>query len=57
MEQFKVKREEVEKIAGVDIESMSSEFKMVLGLLELQVKEYQLKKLSDEYIHQQQTFS
>jgi len=57
LEQFKVKREEVEKIAGVDIESMSSEFKMVLGLLELQVKEYQFKKLSDEYIHQQQTFS
>lgn len=57
MEQFKIKREEVEKIAGVDIESMSSEFKMVLGLLELQVKEYQLKKVSDEYIHQQQTFS
>ncbi len=57
LEQFKVKREEVEKVAGVDIESMSSEFKMVLGLLELQVKEYQLKKLSDEYIHQQQTFS
>ncbi|MBA7678725.1 hypothetical protein ES703_87003 [subsurface metagenome] len=57
LEQFKVKREEVEKIAGVDIESMSSEFKMVLGLLELQVKEYQLKKISDEYIHQQQTFS
>ena len=57
MEQFKIKREEVEKIAGIDIESMSSEFKMVLGLLELQVKEYQLKKVSDEYIHQQQTFS
>jgi hypothetical protein len=57
LEQFKVKREEVEKIAGVDIESMSSEFKMVLGLLELQVKEYQFKKLSDEYIHKQQPFS
>jgi hypothetical protein len=57
MEQFKIKREEVEKIADIDIESMSSEFKMVLGLLELQVKEYQFKKLSDEYIHQQQTFS
>ena len=57
LEQFKVKREEVERIAGVDIESMSGEFKMVLGLLELQVKEYQLKKISDEYIHLQQTFS
>ena len=57
LEQFKIKREEVEKNTGVDVESMSSEFKMVLGLLELQVKEYQLKKLSDEYIHQQQTFS
>ena len=51
LEQFKIKRQEVEKIAGIDVESMSSEFKKVLGLLELQVKEYQLKKLTDEYIH------
>ena len=51
LEQFKMKRQEVEKIAGIDVESMSSEFKKVLGLLELQVKEYQLKKLTDEYIH------
>lgn len=56
LDQFKLKRDVVEKIAGVDIESMSSEFKKVLGLLELQVKEYQLKKLSDEYVHQQQSF-
>lgn len=56
LEQFKLKRDQVEKITDVDIESMSGEFKKVLGLLELQVKEYQLKKLSDEYIHQQQTF-
>ena len=56
LEQFKLKRDVVEKIADIDIESMSSEFKKVLGLLELQVKEYQLKKLSDEYIHQQKTF-
>jgi hypothetical protein len=51
LEQFKIKRQEVEKVAGVDIQLMSSEFKKVLGLLELQVKEYQLKKLTDEYIH------
>ena len=51
LEQFKIKRQEVEKIAGVDVELMSSEFKKVLGLLELQVKEYQLKKITDEYIH------
>jgi hypothetical protein len=51
LEQFKIKRQEVEKIAGVDVQLMSSEFKKVLGLLELQVKEYQLKKLTDEYIH------
>ncbi len=56
LDQFKLKRDQVEKITGVDIESMSSEFKKVLGLLELQVKEYQLKKLSDEYVHQQQSF-
>lgn len=56
LEHFKLKRDIVEKIADIDVESMSSEFKKVLGLLELQVKEYQLKKLSDEYIHQQKTF-
>ncbi len=55
LDQFKLKRDQVEKITDVDIESMSSEFKKVLGLLELQVKEYQLKKLSDEYVHQQQS--
>jgi len=56
LDQFKLKRDEVEKITDVDVESMSSEFKKVLGLLELQVKEYQLKKLSDEYVHQQKSF-
>jgi len=56
LDQFKLKRDEVEKITDVDVESMSSEFKKVLGLLELQVKEYQFKKLSDEFVHQQQSF-
>ncbi len=53
LEQFKIKRKEVEKVAGVDIESMSNEFKRVLGMLELQIKEYQLKKVVDDYIHEQ----
>ncbi|MHA1194757.1 MAG: hypothetical protein ACTSRH_02490 [Promethearchaeota archaeon] len=57
LELFKIKRDEIEKVAGVDIKSMSSEFKKVLGLLELQVKEYQLKKLTDEYIHQQESLT
>jgi hypothetical protein len=51
LEQFKIKRNEVEKIAEVDIESMSGKFKRVLGLLELQIKEYQLKRVTDELIH------
>ncbi|MBD3194393.1 MAG: hypothetical protein GF317_05010 [Candidatus Lokiarchaeota archaeon] len=51
LDQFKVKRDEIEKIAEVDIQSMSSEFRKVLGLLELQVKEYQLKKTTDEFFH------
>ncbi|MEJ2277038.1 MAG: hypothetical protein P8Y70_04710 [Candidatus Lokiarchaeota archaeon] len=51
LEQFKIKRDEIEKIADVDIQRMSKEFKNVLGLLELQVKEYQLKKLTDELFH------
>jgi len=52
LENFKLKRDEVERIADVDVESMSSEFKKVLGLLELQVKEYQFKLLTDEYVRE-----
>jgi len=52
LEMFKIKRTEVEKVAEVDMESMSGEFKRVMGLLELQVKEYQLKRETDELIHE-----
>ncbi len=52
LEQFKVKRDEIERIADVDIQSMSGEFKRVLGMLELQIKEYQLKRVTDEFIHE-----
>jgi len=51
---FKIKRNEIEKIANVNLLTMSSEFKKVLGLLELQVKEYQLKKLTDDYVHERE---
>ncbi len=54
LEQFKLKRDEIEKIAGINLLSMSSEFKRVLGLLELQVKDYQLKRLTDEFIHERE---
>ncbi len=50
--QFKIKRTEIERVAEVDIEWMSAEFKRVLGLLELQVKEYQLKRVTDNYIRE-----
>ncbi|MFX1363662.1 MAG: hypothetical protein ACFFCE_09360 [Promethearchaeota archaeon] len=52
LEQFKIKRNEIEKVAEVNIETMSREFKRVLGLLELQIKEYQLKRVTDEFIHE-----
>ncbi len=52
LELFKVKRGEVERVAEVDIESMSGELKRVLGLLELQIKEYKLKRVTDELIHE-----
>jgi hypothetical protein len=52
LEQFKVKRDDTERVADVDIESMSREFKRVLGMLELQIKEYQLKRVTDEFIHE-----
>ncbi len=56
LEQFKVKRDEIERVADVDIESMSSEFKRVLGMLELQIKEYQLKRVTDGFIHEIKNF-
>ena len=52
LEQFKIKRNEIEKVAEVNIETMSGEFRRVLGLLELQVKEYQLKRVTDDFIHE-----
>ncbi len=52
LSEFAIKRTEIEKIAEIDIESLSKQFKKVLGMLELQVKEYQLKRLADEYIHE-----
>ncbi|MEE9378674.1 MAG: hypothetical protein V3V33_11650 [Candidatus Lokiarchaeia archaeon] len=52
LEQFKIKRNEIEKVAEVNIETMSIEFKRVLGLLELQIKEYQLKRVTDEFVHE-----
>ncbi|MCK4778960.1 MAG: hypothetical protein KAT57_02170 [Candidatus Lokiarchaeota archaeon] len=52
LEQFKVKRNEIEKVAEVNIETMSRKFKRVLGLLELQIKEYQLKRVTDEFVHE-----
>ncbi|MHA1490231.1 MAG: hypothetical protein ACTSRI_11325 [Promethearchaeota archaeon] len=57
LDQFKLKRNEVEKVADIDIKTLSGEFRKVLGLLELQVKEYQLKKEMDDYIHHQKLTS
>jgi len=48
LNQFKIKRDEIEKLAGINIQEMSGEFRRVLGLLELQIKEYQLKRFTDE---------
>ncbi|MFX1394643.1 MAG: hypothetical protein ACFFAH_13870, partial [Promethearchaeota archaeon] len=55
--QFKTKRDDIEKISSVNLETMSGEFKKVLGMLELQVKEYQLKKITDELIREEKLFS
>ncbi len=51
LNEFVIKRTEVEKIAEVNSHALSNQFKKVLGMLELQVKEYQFKRLVDEYIH------
>ena len=55
--QFKVKRDEIEKVAGVNIQNMSIEFRRVLGLLEMQIKEYQLKRVTDELVYLQRIYS
>lgn len=57
LELFKLKRGEVEKVTEVDVESMSGEFKRVLGMLELQIKEYQLKRETDDLIHELKSLS
>ena len=51
LDEFKIKRVEVQRISEVDLTNLSGQFKKVLGLLELQVKEYQLKLIADDYIH------
>ena len=51
LEEFRLKRDEVQKVSEVNLENLSNQFKKVLGLLELQVKEYQLKLITDDYIH------
>ncbi|MFO8019792.1 MAG: hypothetical protein R6U96_14300 [Promethearchaeia archaeon] len=50
IDQFKVKRREVERIADVNLDEMGAEFKKVLGLLSLQIKEYQMKRMTDELL-------
>jgi len=51
IEEFKIKRSEVQRISEVDLDNLANQFRKVLGLLELQVKEYQLKLIADDYIH------
>jgi len=51
LEEFRLKRDEVQKVSEVNLDILSNQFKKVLGLLELQVKEYQLKLITDDYIH------
>jgi hypothetical protein len=41
---FEIKRNEIEKISGNNFINISKNFKKILGLLELQIQEYQLKK-------------
>jgi hypothetical protein len=51
LEQFKTKRDEIEKVSGVNVEEMSAEFKKVIGLMSIQLKEYRLRKLTDELLY------
>ena len=57
LNQFKLKRDEIEKVAGVNIQNMSIEFRRVLGLLEMQIKEYQLKRATDDLVNLQKIYS
>ena len=57
LDQFKTKRDEIEKIADINIQDLSGEFKRVLGMLELQIKEYQLKKETDNYVRDLHLFT
>lgn len=44
LKDFEIKRDEIEKISDMNSKNISKNFKKILGLLELQIQEYQLKK-------------
>ncbi len=44
LEDFEIKRDEIEKISDMNFKNISKNFKKILDLLELQIQEYQLKK-------------
>lgn len=47
---FEIKRNEIEKISNTNFGVISKDFKKILGLLELQIQEYQLKKEVSELL-------
>ena len=46
---FELKRKEVEKLSGANFTNISKDFKKILGILELQDQEYQLKKMVSNF--------
>ncbi len=47
---FQVKRKEIEKVTGMNLQELTENFQKILGIVVLKVKEYELKRLTDELI-------
>ncbi|TFF98231.1 MAG: hypothetical protein EU547_02095 [Promethearchaeota archaeon] len=48
LKQFKLKRNEIEELAEVEMDQMAKLFNKVMGLMSIQLKDYELKRLTED---------
>jgi len=48
LEQFELKRDGVENIADIEMDEMAEKFNKVMGLMSIQLKDYELKRLVED---------
>lgn len=48
LEQFRIKRNEIERLSDIEIDDMADQFNKVMGLMSIQLKDYRLKHLVED---------